>query len=76
MPGLTNRLELAQLSIADQDDYIEQLLLQFDMPYDACCSLQVAVSDLRLAAHAIDTLAQDLDRELRQPETPPSRRQG
>jgi hypothetical protein len=67
MYTLANRLDSARLSIRDQAEYLQQLLDQFDIPYDACCSLQFAVEDLRLVAQKIQFLAMQLPKELRAP---------
>jgi hypothetical protein len=67
MYTLANRLESVRLSIRDQADYLQQLLDQFDIPYDACCCLQMTVEDLRVAAQKMHFLAAQLPKELRAP---------
>ncbi|MGE5611831.1 MAG: hypothetical protein ACM359_21465 [Bacillota bacterium] len=67
MYTLANRLDSARLSIRDQAEYLQQLLDQFDIPYDACCCLQFAVEDLRMVAQRVHFLAAQLPKELRAP---------
>ena len=69
MYTLANRLDSVRLSIRDQAEYLQQLLDQFDIPYDAYCCLQVTVDDLRIAASKIHFLAAQLPKELRSPST-------
>ena len=47
MNGLSQRLDVVQRDLTDQADYVQHLLEQFDVAYDACCDLQMTVADLR-----------------------------
>lgn len=66
MRSLAHRLRLVRLTIGDQADYLQHLLDQFDMPYDASCTLQVMVDDLHSTAGRLDHLAVALPRKRRQ----------
>jgi len=60
MKMLADQLQLVKMSVGDEAEHLQELLSQFDMPYDACCSMQVVVDDLRAAAKLIRHVATHL----------------
>ena len=60
MNGLSERLDVVRLDIRDQAEYLQHLLEQFDVAFDACCTLQMTVAELKILSDRLETVMHDL----------------
>lgn len=60
MNGVTHRLEWVTVNLADQADYLQHLLDEFDLPYDVSCSLQVMVNDLKQTSVTLKRVSEEV----------------
>ena len=76
MNSVSERLAQVKMEIRDQADYVQHLLEQFDLPYDACCTLQCTVDDLKNVSDRIRFLLATLPRAARKPRRKVSKKKG
>lgn len=65
---LSQRVKMARLTVGDQAEYLQQLIDQFDMPYDVCCTLQTIVDELRGTALRLKSMGRHLPRRRQPPD--------
>jgi hypothetical protein len=63
MNGLSERLDVVRRDLADQADYVQHLLDELDVAFDACCALQLTVADLRTLSQRVESVMAALPKE-------------
>ena len=63
MNGLSQRLDVVQRDLVDQADYVQHMLEELDVAYDACCALQLTVADLRTLSQRVRSVMESLPKQ-------------